>query len=278
VIRIKRSRNLADLHPGFTGEGLLERIGLLVAAKIEAGENPINWVGKIGDWKVTKPFLQKDSFDKCAYCESATAIVAYGDVEHFRPKSIYWWLALCVDNYVYACQLCNQKFKSDKFPIQGKKLTAPKLPARLPADPAALNRLLRRISPDPVSVVETQLGSKWLKERADLPHPYLDDPELLFAWAVVETNKEVFLVAADKSAKTIKAVEAAEECLGLNREQLRRTRYRIFASLRLPVAAAKVAPASLRREALGAITGMCDSSSQYAGMCRLFAREAEVSI
>ena len=278
MIRIKRSRDLADIHPGFTGEGLLERVGLLVAAKIEAGESPITWVGKIGDWKLTKPFLQKDCFDKCAYCESATAIVAYGDVEHFRPKSIYWWLALCVDNYVYACQLCNQKFKSDKFPIQGKQLIAPKLPAELPTDAAALNRLLRRISPDPASVVETKLGSKWLKERANLPHPYLDDPEPLFAWTVVETNKEVFLIAANKSARATKAVEAAEECLGLNREQLRRTRYQIFASLRLAVAAAKVGPASLKVDALGAITGMCDSSSQYAGMCRYFAREAGISI
>lgn len=278
MIQIKRSRDLADLHPGFTGEGLLERIALLVATKIVAGENPIEWAGRIGDWKVTKPFLQKDSFDKCAYCESATAIVAYGDVEHFRPKSLYWWLALCVDNYVYACQLCNQKFKSDRFAIQGKKLTAPKLPAQLPADPATLNRLLKKISPDPVSVVESNLGTKWMKERPHLPHPYLEDPEPLFAWAVVETNREVLLVAANKSSRAVRAVEAAEECLGLNREQLRRTRYQIFASLRLAVAAAEVGPPSLKREALEAIQGMCHSSGQYAGMCRFFAREAGISI
>ena len=278
MIRIKRSRDRADLHPGFTGEGLLERIGLLAAAKIEAGENPIEWVGKIGDWKVMKPSLQRDSFDKCAYCESATAIVAYGDVEHFRPKSIYWWLALCVDNYVYACQLCNQKFKSDKFPIQGKKLTAPRLPAELPTDALTLNRLLRRISPDPISVVEAKLGAKWIKEGADIPHPYLENPESFFAWAVVETNKEVYLVAADESSRAVRAVKAAEECLGLNREQLRRTRYQIFASLRIAVMAAKVGPASLRSESLSAIKGMCHNSSQYAGMCRFFAREAGIPI
>ena len=38
-------------------------------------------------WKKAKPQLLKESRGKCAYCETPTAVVAYGDVEHYRPKS-----------------------------------------------------------------------------------------------------------------------------------------------------------------------------------------------
>ena len=41
-------------------------------------------------WKVAKSALIAESHSKCAYCESPTSVVAFGDVEHFRPKDIYW--------------------------------------------------------------------------------------------------------------------------------------------------------------------------------------------
>ena len=49
-------------------------------------------------------------------------MVAYGDVEHFRPKSKYWWLAYCYENYLYSCQMCNQRYKKAEFPIFGPEL------------------------------------------------------------------------------------------------------------------------------------------------------------
>ena len=42
-------------------------------------------------WKAGKPQLKRETGGKCAYCESPTDTVAHGDVEHFRPKSKYWW-------------------------------------------------------------------------------------------------------------------------------------------------------------------------------------------
>lgn len=43
--------------------------------------------------------------DKCCYCE----IHVHGaDVEHFRPKSLYPWLAFSWDNLLLACSGCNR--------------------------------------------------------------------------------------------------------------------------------------------------------------------------
>ena len=81
-----------------------------------------------GRWREAKPQLLKESNGKCAYCEAPTAVVAFGDVEHYRPKSKYWWLAYCYDNYLASCQLCNQKFKKAKFPLKNSRLKSPHNP------------------------------------------------------------------------------------------------------------------------------------------------------
>jgi uncharacterized protein (TIGR02646 family) len=43
---------------------------------------------------------------KCAYCEQK--IESY-HVEHYRPKSIYYWLAYSWDNLLFCCATCNEK-------------------------------------------------------------------------------------------------------------------------------------------------------------------------
>ena len=70
-----------------------------------------------GVWRRAKAHLKAETHGKCAYCESSTSTVAYGDVEHFRPKSVYWWLAYCYDNFSYSCQLCNQLYKKATFRV-----------------------------------------------------------------------------------------------------------------------------------------------------------------
>ncbi|MEO8073482.1 MAG: hypothetical protein ABI686_09560, partial [Acidobacteriota bacterium] len=60
--------------------------------------------------------------------------ISYGDVEHFRTKSGsrqiadekemkvpgYYWLAYDWKNLFLACQLCNQRFKKNLFPLEDK--------------------------------------------------------------------------------------------------------------------------------------------------------------
>lgn len=43
---------------------------------------------------------------KCAYCEQK--VESY-HVEHYRPKSIYYWLAYSWDNLLFCCATCNEK-------------------------------------------------------------------------------------------------------------------------------------------------------------------------
>ncbi|MEM7518096.1 MAG: hypothetical protein AAF368_14385 [Planctomycetota bacterium] len=52
----------------------------------------------------------------CAYCQAALERRG-GDVEHFRPKSTYWWLAYRFSNYFLSCLDCNRYRKSNKFPL-----------------------------------------------------------------------------------------------------------------------------------------------------------------
>jgi uncharacterized protein (TIGR02646 family) len=56
--------------------------------------------------------------DKCAYCESKITHIAYGEIEHYKPKSKYPNLCFEWDNMVFSCTICNgTTHKGDKFPL-----------------------------------------------------------------------------------------------------------------------------------------------------------------
>jgi uncharacterized protein (TIGR02646 family) len=78
-----------------------------------------------------KEALLAAQHDKCCFCESKIAHVAFGHVEHFRPKGGvrqakgkpletpgYFWLAYSWDNLLVACELCNTRFKGNLFPLR----------------------------------------------------------------------------------------------------------------------------------------------------------------
>jgi uncharacterized protein (TIGR02646 family) len=80
--------------------------------------------------KSVKSALKKAQHNKCAFCESKVSHIAHGDVEHYRPKGGvrqnesdpleqpgYFWLAYVWENLFFACQLCNQSFKKNMFPL-----------------------------------------------------------------------------------------------------------------------------------------------------------------
>ncbi len=60
---------------------------------------------------------------KCAYCESLYEIAGYLEVEHYRPKKLYYWLAADWSNLLPACKRCNNG-KLAKFPLQDPKKQA----------------------------------------------------------------------------------------------------------------------------------------------------------
>ena len=70
--------------------------------------------------------LLEDQHNKCAYCESWIP-KDYNDVEHYRPKSIYYWLGHDWHNLLYACPICNRSYKKDLFPLKNEaaRVTSP---------------------------------------------------------------------------------------------------------------------------------------------------------
>jgi hypothetical protein len=277
LILLTRARDVAAIKPGFTGDGLLRKQEALATAY--ALDPKVKFEGPLGDWGDMKAQLSLESAGKCAYCEVNASAVTYGDVEHFRPKSVYWWLALCVDNYVYSCQQCNQHFKKNDFPIGKQMLASPQLHGLSSATPERRAKMLALMSPDPCLVDESTLARQWNREAPFLPHPYLENPEPLFAWKVVETNQEVMLVEPQRpSLRARRAVKAAVENLGLNRAPLPNLRWLIYDSLVERLNTFQNGSAPKRAQAYSRIRQMCGKSHQFAGMCRYFTQLAGVQV
>ena len=81
-----------------------------------------------------------------AYCESRFIDTAVGDISHYRPKTVYHWLAFELDNILVTCGRCDMT-KQVRFPIRGT-----------PAPAGARGEALEA-------------------EGALLLHPFHDDPE-----------------------------------------------------------------------------------------------------
>lgn len=97
---------------------------------------------------------------KCCYCERAVE-EAHQDVEHFRPKAVYWWLAWSWGNLLFACKTCNEH-KGDSFPlgsafVGGPRTTAGNTERPLLIDPADPS------DPDPVAHIEFRpVSGRWM--------------------------------------------------------------------------------------------------------------------
>lgn len=67
--------------------------------------------------KELRSLVASEFEQKCAYCERLLGME--GAIDHFRPKSLYPWLAFEWVNLMYACNNCNRS-KSDAFPLTGR--------------------------------------------------------------------------------------------------------------------------------------------------------------
>ena len=130
---------------------------------------------------------------KCAFCESKVRHIAHGDVEHYRPKGGvrqsdgdpleqpgYFWLAYAWTNLFFACQLCNQSFKKNLFPLA-----------------------------DPTRRARSHLDDL-AAEQPMLVHPTDEEPSALIGF-----RKEMAFPIDDDSRARMTI-----EVLGLNREEL----------------------------------------------------------
>lgn len=277
MIQLKRDR--AAIPAKYRGEKFHHLMIALLEGYYEFDhEVPFNKEkSRFQQWKQAKPALIEESHGKCAYCESPTSIVAHGDVEHFRPKDIYWWLAFSYDNYTYSCQLCNQKFKGANFPVAGTVVKTPvKLPAVRPSD-GKLAELAAKLCPDPAQNNDAALRAYFNPEKAHLPHPYLDNPEVTFAWEADDANREIHLIGQDSGAAAKRALKAAEDFLGLNREELRRERYGQYAQIHAyALILQESSQAGIRERAKRELLEAASAAQRYAGMTRFFLRQWNV--
>lgn len=225
-------------------------------------------------WKAAKKQLKTESSGKCAYCEAPTSTVAHGDVEHFRPKDVYWWWAYCYFNYAYGCQVCNQSNKGVKFPLASgaAPIAAPAQPAAL--DVATLGTLIDAMVPNPFDGDSADaLAMFRYAIRAEgglLIDPYEDEPESFFKYVVKTGTKAVEIHPATASGKKRRRAMATIEVLGLNREELVEHRFKIFRPLQIARIAFASPDPTLHDPAREELIAAMETGSDHAGMSRYF--------
>jgi uncharacterized protein (TIGR02646 family) len=159
----------------------------------EGGERTFKFDSSIYGAKSVKSALINAQHDKCAFCESKVSHIAHGDVEHYRPKGGirqndsdpleqpgYFWLAYVWENLFFACQLCNQSFKKNMFPLA-----------------------------DPIRRARSHLDDL-TAEQPMLIHPADEDPSALIGF------REEIAFPIDDNPRA----HATIEVLGLNREAM----------------------------------------------------------
>jgi hypothetical protein len=282
VTKLERLRTVAAIPPAFRGPGRIAKSRELIQARA-AGTLEFN----SNVWKAAKPQLKLETGGKCAYCESPTDTVAHGDVEHYRPKSKYWWLAYCYDNYLYACQICNQVHKGDEFPVHATAgmWVGPALP--VPPTPAGFAALAETLVPDPVDLNAGHALANFLvasaKEKAGLVNPYVTDPDPLFKWVADDVLKVVKVAPASNLVAAKRAFAGAEASYGLNREELKRNRWKTHAEFLVmkdslkALETAGIEPA-LQQRIRDQIRAMTKIDAPYAGMVRYFVKEFQLTV
>ena len=202
--------------------------------------------GTYGHESVKAALIQTQN-KKCCFCESKITHIAYGDVEHFRPKAGYrqhpddplgrpgyYWLAYDWGNLYLACQLCNQRFKRNTFPLKDD-------------------------------------GRRCHNHRADLTleEPLFIDPGSVDPEAHIEFSAEQ-PVAKNGSLEGETTIEA----LGLRREELREVRFDRYQMLSTLKNVATLFPDhALGQDARRMLEKKVQDSAEYASMARSLMRQ-----
>ncbi|MBK8563357.1 MAG: hypothetical protein IPN76_08410 [Saprospiraceae bacterium] len=196
---------------------------------------------KIYGHKTVKEALKILQHGKCCFCEARVSHISHGDVEHFRPKAGfnskprtklikpgYFWLAYNYLNLFFSCQICNQSYKKNYFPLV-----------------------------DETKRVRSHNG-KLSQEESLILHPENDYPEIHLTF-----NKEVILPksGSQKGAETIKRT-------GLDRKKLDDNRLEYYLTMEILARVARDSsnPESTAAKAHFKTLGL--SSSPYSLMIR----------
>lgn len=274
MIRLKRDRSASKIPRSFRGDKPVERLIELMEVQREIKRGNVAKHSFSSKWGVAKEQLQAETHGKCAYCEATTTESMHGDVEHYRPKSKYWWLAYVYDNYLASCQLCNQAHKSDNFEVAANSVTMKAPSIRRNTTDSRIATLAKTAIPDPLDAPAVgKFENAHRSERPLILNPYIDDPDEVFAWKAIDGIREVWLVPKAGNPDASAYVDAADRLLGLNREELRERRYAVYSNYKLfaKIRDDTALPPPLRTQAAQQITSnFTNAASPYAGMIRYF--------
>jgi len=280
MIPLIRKRTKSAIHEKFRGEEPVQRLIALMKAEREIKRGSIDKHKFESKWRPTKKQLQLETNGKCAYCETTITESMHGDVEHYRPKSEYWWLAYVYDNYLASCQLCNQKFKKAFFEIldSSKRLEAPQVSATMTDQ--EIENLARSAIPDPLDqAMVDEFEHAHEEERPLILNPYIDEPSDVFAWKVREIE-EIDVVPRAENPEAALFVDVAKRLLGLNRTELREKRFAAYSDYRLfvDILESEDVPEPLKKQVRTQIKdNFASAKSRYAGMIRFFEQERAAS-
>jgi hypothetical protein len=271
MILLTRDRNAASIDLNFLGDKRKKKLISLYKKRIEAGGEIPSKKFDSTYWKLSKDRLKIESSEKCAYCECQVPQVAHGDVEHFRPKVKYWWLAYCYDNFLFSCQICNQIYKNDEFPVAGAKLTEPPVDGTLNDD--SIIAVLDALTPEPtVSTTALKKFQTYLnKEKAQLPNPYYVDMEKFFVWEEDDVKRTVEMKAKPGKKGAAAFLAAVKQYYGINREELCRLRHAYLRHFKLYKKAVKNnIDAEIVAEAKLMLADMTSASHPFTAMLRYY--------
>lgn len=100
-------------------------------ACLNAGKTPSDVIAKRYNHPTIKDALEKETHEKCAYCESKIKHISYGDIEHILPKNKEARPDLYVEwtNLTLSCEQCNRSGKrtyyDPKLPLINPYTDAP---------------------------------------------------------------------------------------------------------------------------------------------------------
>lgn len=271
MIQLTRDRRNNSVHSNFKGNKRIQNnLELLKLKRDGKLDNDVNKVLKSGIWKEAKDQLLIETKNKCAYCETPTKVVAYGDVEHFRPKSTYWWLAYCYENYLASCAICNQLYKKDHFEISNSIMKGPDI--KNSHTDIQLLTMAATITPDPVDdalgLPIDDLIKLMLEEHALLIDPYIEDPSVYLAYKPILANKEMIVVPTKPEHSDI--VKACEDFFGINRKELLDLRFQHYCTYMTYKHTLTVTslPSQIKKMIENRLKELKADGSQYAGMIR----------
>lgn len=133
MIRVEKSSNVSTIliDEGLPATDENKRLYEANPSAYNSGATKFKIQSAIYGDATVKAQLIDEQHGKCCFCEADFTANGYGDVEHFRPKAGYtenrnsklirpgyYWLAYDWNNLFFSCQICNQRFKKNYFPLE----------------------------------------------------------------------------------------------------------------------------------------------------------------